>query len=455
MYIITEAKIKESFQSGSANSIINKIINIVNRRITGKVVVSDIPYTYHNDYGTFAGFYGFLNEKQLFRLNFLLNKSDSLYSLDLYDGDTSQPLVTVFLNEFNVVQSIEAIVDEFENPNMSIRERNDSEHKEYTSASRKKMLFESWLKEEPDALDLLQNKKIADVYVAFLKKDKVYNKEVNLMSFTQLAKEHLFNLGLTNPTFRPRKKGSIEKEVVDKALEDKFLDIVQNMQWQEKFEFMKGALVQMYKGNVNSIYIYGNPGTGKSYDVVGTLDKVGADYKLYKGNVIKGTDDLFRILYNNREDSILVFDDADKVLQATNPDIWKTLLENVKEREITYADVKRNRNKNIADIPPVFTFTSGVVFISNSPKLNSAIASRSIVLNVSLSNEEALAKIEATLKEFLPDVDMKIKKEALEYAREISNGIKNIDYRSVEKIIIARQINPKDWKKYALWMLAS
>lgn len=64
-------------------------------------------------------------------------------------------------------------------------------------------------------------------------------------------------------------------------------------------------------------------------------------------------------------------------------------------------------------------------------------------------------KVEATLKEFLPDIDMKVKKEALQYAREISNGIKNVDYRSVEKIIIARQINPTDWKKYAFWMLAS
>jgi hypothetical protein len=33
---------------------------------------------------------------------------------------------------------------------------------------------------------------------------------------------------------------------------------------------------------------------------------------------------------------------------------------------------------------------------------------------------------------------MKIKKDALEFAKEISNRIKNIDYRSVEKIIIAR-----------------
>jgi Cdc6-like AAA superfamily ATPase len=321
------------------------------------------------------------------------------------------------------------------------------------------MLFDEWLKEESNALEYLQNKKLPEVYVAFLKKDQEYNKEVNLASFTQMAKEHLFSLGLTNPTFRPRKKGSVEKEVVDKALEDKFLDIVDSMGWEDKFEFLKGSIKQMHLGRINSIFVYGNPGTGKSYDIINTLNELDSDYKLYKGNVIKGTDDLFRLLYNNRGDSksnkILVFDDGDKAIQNTDINIWKTILENVKEREITYVDVKRNKNKNISDIPPVFSFFSSVIFVSNSPKLNSAIASRSVVLNMKLSNEETLKKVESTIKEFLPDVEMQIKRDALEFAKEISNGIKNVDYRSVEKIIIARQINPKDWKKYALWMLAS
>lgn len=342
---------------------------------------------------------------------------------------------------------------------LSMPLKESADRKEYVSSDRKKMLFNEWLKEELNALDYLQNKKLPEVYVLFLKKDQEYNKELNLASFTQLAKEHLFSLGLTNPTFRPRKKGTVEKEVVDKALEDKFLDIVDSMGWEDKFEFLKGSIKQMHLGRINSIFVYGNPGTGKSYDIINTLNELGSDYKLYKGNVIKGTDDLFRLLYNNRGDAknnkILVFDDADKVIQNTDINIWKTILENTPEREITYVDVKRNKNKNISDIPPVFSFFSSVIFISNSPKLNSAIASRSVVLNVKLSNEQALEKIEATLKEFLPDIEMKIKREALEYAREISNGIKNVDYRSVEKIIIARQINPKDWKKYALWMLAS
>jgi len=444
--------IKEGFQAGSANKAIQKIVNVVERKIGKSISISTIPYKYQNQYGTFIGFYCSAGA-QLFRINFLQGKSDFIYSMDLFDGGSS-PKITVDLYQLNVVQCIEAMSEELIN-GLSMPLKESADRKQYVSSDRKKMLFDEWLKEESNALEYLQNKKLPEVYVLFLKKDQEYNKEVNLASFTQMAKEHLFSLGLTNPTFRPRKKGSVEKEVVDKALEDKFLDIVDSMGWEDKFEFLKGSIKQMHLGRINSIFVYGNPGTGKSYDIINTLNELGSDYKLYKGNVIKGTDDLFRIIYNNREDRILVFDDADKVIQNTDINIWKTILENVKEREITYVDVKRAKNKNMSDIPPVFTFTSGVIFVSNSPKLNSAIASRSVVLNVKLSNDQALEKIEATLKEFLPDIDMKIKKEALEYAREISNGIKNVDYRSVEKIIIARQINPKDWKKYALWMLAS
>lgn len=448
MYII-----KEGFQSGTANKVIQKVINVVGRRVGKKITVSTIPFNYKNQYGSFVGFYCSTGSS-IFRVNFLSGKSDFIYSMDLYESGNT-PKITVDLYQLNVVQCIEAMVEELTNGLKLPLAESAMGRKAYTSSDRKKLLFGEWLKEEPSALELLQTKKLPEVYVNFLRKDQEYNKEVNLISFVQLAKEHLFSLGLTNPTFRSRKKGSVEKEVVDRALEDKFLDIVDSMGWVEKFDFMKGTIKQMYKGTINSIFVYGNPGTGKSYDIINTLNDLKADYKLYKGNVIKGTDDLFRLLYNNREDRILVFDDADKVIQNTDVNIWKTILENVQEREITYVDVKRNKNRNLSDIPPVFTFTSGVIFISNSPKLNSAIASRSVVLNVKLSNEEALNKIEATLKEFLPNIDMKVKKEALQYAREISNGIKNVDYRSVEKIIIARQINPNDWKKYALWMLAS
>jgi Cdc6-like AAA superfamily ATPase len=211
----------------------------------------------------------------------------------------------------------------------------------------------------------------------------------------------------------------------------------------------------MYYEKVNSIYIYGNPETGKTYEVLTTLDKLNADYVVFKGPVIRKTDDLIQILFSNRKDRILVFDDADKVIQDTDPNIWKTLLVNSKSRIIDYVNTSKTKSKAMSKIPNKFEFTSGVIFISNIPKINSAIASRSLVMDVKLSNAEALEKVESTLKKFLPEVSMTIKKQAIEYAKEISGGIKNMGYRSVETIIIAMQISPKNWKKQAIWLLSS
>ena len=109
----------------------------------------------------------------------------------------------------------------------------------------------------------------------------------------------------------------------------------------------------------------------------------------------------------------------------------------------------------MADIPPKFDFTSAVVFISNSPKLDSAVASRSIVLEISLSNEEMVDKMKSTLSKYRPDIDMSLKLKAIEYMQEISEGVANLDYRMMDNILIAMKVNPTGWKKMVLWMIGS
>jgi len=442
--------IKEAFQSGSSQKIVQKIVSVVNKKVSGQILLSDIGYGYQNQDGKFVGYYGTINN-DTFRINFKLGSSDSVYSLDWFFSQSGKPDVTVLLNEFSITQVVEALIDEFNSPSKVLQE---AEKRAYVSSDRKKMLFDAWIKEEKNAIEMLQNRKLSIVYTLFLKKDS-YNSELNLASFTQLAKEFLFSKGLSNPAFRKRKVGTTEKEIEDKVMEDRFIEIVKSMHWTDKFEFIRGAITQMYHERVNSIYIYGNPETGKTYEVLTTLDKLNADYVVFKGPVIRKTDDLIKILYDNRKDRILVFDDADKVIQDTDPNIWKTLLVNSKSRIIDYVNTSRTKSKAMAKIPNKFEFTSGVIFISNIPKLNSAIASRSLVMDVKLSNAEALEKVESTLKKFLPEVSMTIKKQAIEYAKEISGGIKNMGYRSVETIIIAMQISPKNWKKQAIWLLSS
>ena len=78
-----------------------------------------------------------------------------------------------------------------------------------------------------------------------------------------------------------------------------------------------------------------------------------------------------------------------------------------------------------------------------------------IPLRIDLSNEQMLSKIEKTMKGFHPEVSMDIKKKAIDFLKEISRGVREIDYRAFEKVIIAMQTDPHDWKEWSLVMLQS
>jgi len=425
--------IKEAFQSGSSSKVVQKVVNVVEKRIVQQITVASFPYNYANQYGKFAGYFCAASKK-IFRLNFLLGTSDSLYSMDIF-GKNSIPKVTVDLDGFNIIQCIEAISEELTG------EISESVLKEYTNDDRKKMLFSTWTEEDKDALDNLQNKRLAAVYTQFIKKD-TYNKEVNLASFTQLAKQYLFSLGLTNPSFRIRKKGSTEREIVDKAKQDQIQDLVETMAWEKKFKYLESSVEAVVDDRIQSLICYGSPGSGKTETIMNKLKSLGVTPKVFSGG-FKNADEVFKLLTKYSNDQILVFDDCDSVMKNLElRNIFKSALQNTKSREITWRD-------------KILDFHSGVIFISNLQKFDPAITSRSMTIEISLSNEQMLSKIESTLRAFMPEVDMKIKKAALDFLKEIQTGVKTVDYREIQKVIIAMQIQPTDWKDFAMLMLSS
>lgn len=438
MYIVQEGKLKEAFGAGKAKSLIDKIGNVLSRRIGKEITFASFPVTYTNSYGHFQGFYGSIGGSSKFiRLNFLISNSDAISSLDIYTGNSGIPAVTIELLGFNIVQIVEIISEELSGK-LDIYE---SKVVERTLADRKQQLFDMWLKESKDALDLLQNKKLADVYSLFLRASE-YNEEVNFPSFVELAKAYLFGRGLTNPTFRKRKKGSAEREIVDQAKQDQLADLVDAMGWEKKFQFLKSSVKALAMNKIQGVIIYGSPGSGKSETVYETLKEEGVAYKKFSGG-FKNADEVFKILTKYRNDTIIVFDDADSVWKNVElANIFKAALQNSTVREITWRDT-------------VIDFTSGVIFISNLTSFNSAIMSRSMSIEINLSNKQMIDKIEKTLTKFHPEVDMKVKTKALDFLKEWQGGVKTVDYRELEKVMIAIEIEPYDWENFAKLMMAS
>ena len=198
--------------------------------------------------------------------------------------------------------------------------------------------------------------------------------------------------------------------------------------------------------------------SGKTEEVTRVLTSLNAPATYYKGT-IKGLEELLRILYNHRDKEILVFDDFDTVFR--NKDmilIFKAVLENKPIRKVTsvamknFTDTGKLKRKAV---PAQFDFTSGIIFISNMTHFDSAILSRSINLRIDLTNDQMIDKINKTMSDFHPEVPMPLKQKAIAFLKEISAGVKTIDYRQFEIVIAVMQVDSSNWKEMALLMLTS
>ncbi len=462
----TSEWLDEAFGGGKASSVVIKLGNILSKKIGKKILFTTVPLQYSNDYGEFAGYIGKITDRDYLKINFKLTGSDTITSFDIYNSGPVTPTYTIDTEGLNIVQIVNLLVenlmeDEVVSINESVSKDALEERGRPTGDDPEAFLpmMNKWITEEPDVLKTLQDKPVPEIFSNYFLRwaqGKPRYENIKYYNFTKILKRFLLERGLTNRTYRKRKKGSKERQIKDPILQSQLEDIAEGITWQEKFEFLRGSIAQMGAGRVQSIYLYGDPGSGKTFEVEKTLKDQSLAYKIYSGGV-KGIDELVRILYNHRDNEILVFDDfADKLLKNQDVvNILKAALQNAPSRTITYADVRRDSNKGMSDIPPQFEFSSGIIFISNYAKLESAIASRSLVLELSFSNEEVLEKISQTLANFRPEVPMAKKKEALEYAQELAPGVKSIDYRMIDNILVAMDISPSNWKKMSLLLMQS
>jgi RNase adaptor protein for sRNA GlmZ degradation len=465
-----ETHLQEAFGSGKAASVAEKLGNILGRKIGYNINMSDIPLAYGNAYGEFAGYLGAVSNGMFIKINFKLSGSDSIESFDMYlDGLSDTPSYTVETTGLNIIQivnlMVENLIDDGEVDERVLEESFGIEYKnkieERGSLSDTDSVIDvigRFVQEDKARLKDLQSKPVPEIFTGIWGdwvSDKP-NYQIKFYLFSKSLKQYLLSNGMTNKNFRQRKKGSKERQIEDPLLAEQLDEIVETLSWKEKFAFIDSVVQDAAKGNIKSVIVKGSPGSGKTFQIKQSLDKAGYEYKTYSGGV-KSLDDLIRILYNNADkDVTLVFDDFDSVLsKSDSANIFKAILQDSPERVITYVDVARDAKKNMKDIPPRFVFEPSIIFITNKTKMDSAIESRSVVLDITLTNDEMIEKIEGTLKEYRPEIDMNIKKTALEFCQEISKGVSTIDYRMMDNVLRAIQLSPGNWKKVALWMMKS
>jgi hypothetical protein len=237
-----------------------------------------------------------------------------------------------------------------------------------------------------------------------------------------------------------------------------------------RFGFVEKLVNMVATGVQPSAVITGEGGLGKTYTVTKTLEANGykdisdlADFQV--GSVIntrkcftmvKGystAKGLYRTLFENNK-SIVVFDDCDAVLKdpiALN--LLKGALDSYGKRIISWnADMKDD------DLPRSFEFTGRVIFISNmdQDKIDQAIRSRSMMIDLSMSLDQKIDRMEFIAKsdEFLPEYESVIKSDALSLIREIKDDCKEISLRTLIAVCKIRASN-KEYKDLATYMLTA
>jgi len=111
------------------------------------------------------------------------------------------------------------------------------------------------------------------------------------------------------------------------------------------------------------------------------------------------------------------------------------------------------------DLPKSFEFTGAVIFISNLPmfKIPQAIISRSAPADVSMTRPEIITRMRQIVKggEFLADIDMDIKEDALNFiAQHINNPqVKSINLRTLIAVATNRRCKPANWERLSLSMM--
>ena len=212
-------------------------------------------------------------------------------------------------------------------------------------------------------------------------------------------------------------------------------------------------------GNVNGLMLSGKAGTGKTYTVTSTLDKMGTPYTVVAGSA--STPGIIAELYKS-SNGIIVFDDCDSVFDdQESRNIFKAALDTKKVRTISY----KKQNPNFYDIdkvtpekleefeaagkiPNSFQFTGQIIFISNLKKEkldpDGAIRSRSLIIDVSPDDMTIMARMKTMLNDIEPlDMDMKEKLEVFEYIKDS----KNVSMRTFVKAANFKKTGMKNWKR--------
>ena len=245
----------------------------------------------------------------------------------------------------------------------------------------------------------------------------------------------------------------------------------------ERFDFLTDFVNMVADRTSPSLVVTGEGGLGKTHtvnkalkdagmkelsqvlEIVGDGDSIPLREQRKMYTIVKGystAKGLYRTLYENRN-RVVVFDDCDSILRdpvALN--VLKGALDSYDTRIISWNSEGFGSRDD--DLPRSFKFDGGVVFISNLSihKIDQAVRSRSICVDLSMNTAQKIERMGAIIQseDFLPDFEMSIKKQALDFIDSMKDNVTNLSLRTLISVTKVAS-RGGDWKRRAEYLMTS
>ena len=238
-----------------------------------------------------------------------------------------------------------------------------------------------------------------------------------------------------------------------KDIESATIKVPERFTVEQRFHFMRSMIEIVLDSDCSGTIICGAPGIGKTYNVVDIINHrgltEGVDY--YKINGAVSPLGLYTTLYRH-SDKVIIFDDSDMAL--LNPacvNLLKAALDTCDKRIIHWHSLTVARDQELVE---EFEFTGKVIFISNfsQERIDSAIVSRSMCLDLRLSRGDIVDRIVELAPEICKGMDSKAIDEIIKFIRTHVNQIHELNLRTLIKISKIYESGLKDWKNMAEYL---
>lgn len=497
----TERKV-EAFRSLTFLKSMKPFTKLLTKRVGKKMLFSPLPFAHKTNYidpfgkmvqEPVLGYYIFVKDThQSIRLNFLV-KNDYVVSVDYFDEISLKPKFTLELEGANLIQALDTIVD-------MIRGRiRKAESVESISNSLKEVRsnnsFEGWLNSDPSVMQMIRTDTVDDLYNRSYLPYTASNRLTPLVigGFGYRLKQYLKANGIINRNIRVGtvRRGTVTRPVqtrVDLNAQTAIRDTVRSTDHIKKFKALEKytRMIARKSPYLNSMIVFGQAGIGKTQTIKNILREENADF-VFKSGGIAGKTGLLQLLWDYRDNKILVLDDNDGILaDKTAVNFLKAALQD-QDRVVSYSkarsraareSVRRQEDLDLTafeddsgvdaediPIPDEFVFNSKMIFISNLMEFPLAIKSRSVRIKIDMTFEQTMDLIKENLnnvyKEY-PEITLEMKQEVFEYVLSLSDTLDSIDFRQFKFAIIpylAYKLEglgtEEEWKDYARIQLTS